>query len=211
MRGLLPYAALTALGCVLTTTAEKAQQNPVPPNTHRASPSTTFNDSENGVSFRYPSSWKLSKEAFFYMRPSISADRTPQAIVTFDPEGTLYETTVFDGLEFVYVVVPHSSPEACAKLITANTTLDAKPDRTVIVNKSHFYVFQTWRSECVTTRTVRFIKPSEMEDAIYLKLTFIPSAKNTADDRRALSDPEATTLERQLDSVLQSTKITEAK
>jgi hypothetical protein len=145
------------------------------------------------------------------MRPSISADRTPQAIVTFDPEGTLYETTVFDGLEFVYVVVPHSSPEACAKLITANTTLDAKPDRTVIVNKIPFLRLSDVEVGMCHHKDGKIYQVFRNGRCYLFETDFYTFCENTADDRRALSDPEATTLERQLDSVLQSIKITEAK
>ena len=145
------------------------------------------------------------------MRPSISADRTSQAIITFDPQGTLYEATVLDGLEFVYVVVPHTSPQTCTKLITENTTPDAKPDQTVVINQVPFLRLSDVDVGMCHHNDHKIYQAFRNGSCYLFETDFYSYCENTADGRRALSVPEATALEMQLNSVLRSIKIKEAK
>jgi hypothetical protein len=107
---------------------------------HAGVPST-FSDPATGVSFSYPSVWKLSRRSPiqpFYETPVIlQPDQLPDASVTFSSAGNYYAKTNLSGLSFTYVAMPGSTPEACDKLIAA-ASVSAKPPDRILLNGVSF-------------------------------------------------------------------------
>lgn len=84
----------------------------------------TYSDPRYGVTFRYPAAWKADPKLGFYLGTLIlqgpdGAPDVPLTKVGFErtlgSDGAFPDKSNLDGVEFVYLVVPQTTAEACYK------------------------------------------------------------------------------------------------
>ena len=98
-----------------------------------------YSDPTNGVSFKYPADWKMSRDPSFYLQPAIFyPQQSAQAVVSFSPSGTLRETN-FDGLEFAYVALPEPNQASCLEHVTKEIDPEERKLETVTINGTRFF------------------------------------------------------------------------
>src|ERR1700733_4333655 len=116
-----------------------AAQTPERPASATKAPLKIYSDPTNGVSFNYPADWKMSREPSFYLQPLIFyPQQSAQAIVSFRPSGDHQETN-FDGLEFVYVVLPEPSQASCLQHVTKDVDPEERRVGTMTINGTRFF------------------------------------------------------------------------
>jgi len=148
----LPTASLILL-LVVQTSGQGLNQTPA----ESAKPLTltqvwaldaTYTDHQHGVTFRYPSSWKATKQ-FAYHPPALTlSDATPIAGFGYD-EGSFphdrivgpYSKTNLEGVGIVYSAVPAASASKCEAKAAALT--DVPKHSQVILGHRFFFVYET--------------------------------------------------------------------
>jgi amidase len=85
-----------------------------------------YKDPTYGVSFSYPANWNAHSSGSFYLgtvildRPNGEQPDTATVVVGYAGTNTVRADHfgMLDGVAFTYLVLPHSTPEACLKRIT---------------------------------------------------------------------------------------------
>jgi hypothetical protein len=205
-------ALLTA--CLLSlfypAVAQTTKRPPVSPKTSGV-PIGTFSDPATGVSFSYPSVWKLSRRSQtqpFYESPVIlQPDQRPNASVTFSSAGNYYAKTNLAGLSFTYVAIPDSTPEACDKLIAAADTGSSRPpDRIVLDGVSFTHISGGDAGMC---HRVAYDVYGTYRDnrCLLFEADTHTLCPGVVDGTRELTAAESKALKRHLNSIVQSLRI----
>ena len=195
-------AALLVL--YLAISGQPASAQAAKPANHAATPSKTFTDSVNGVSFTYPSVWTLSRQPSFYLPPLIVTPEIPaQAIAFFSPSGNLYSKTNLGGLEFTYVATPESTQASCLNRVTRNLNPGSRP-KPVLINGTRFLHLHTEDAGLCHQARRDIYETFHDRSCLVLEAAFYTTCADPDDGIRQLTLEESRALSRHLDAVIQS-------
>ncbi len=166
-------------------------------------PTSTYTDPAQGVSFRYPAVWQLSKTGQFYDSVPIVPPETQetQAVVNFKAANTPYANTNLSGLDFTYTVVPQPSSSDCDALAIKSTGGPGKSDHLNLNGVSFLHLKSGSASMC-NQLTADLYTTFRNGRCFVFQAGFHTICAGVVDGSRALTPAETRALSRHLDAIM---------
>lgn len=175
-------------------------------------PLRTYRDPRTEVTFAYPAVWKPAHGPFDYCTPALFQYKPGQPkeavpvrfAVQFDSvAGTVYDNTELNSLLFLFGVIPHSSPEACSRLVTD----DSRDPSTRVMIAGHRFAHGTG-GECGLGHGVdaELYTTLRNGNCLVFEEDFFTAATKE-DAHHHLTRPQINALQRHLDAIMQSVRI----
>ena len=202
--------------CILASLAVGALVSvSVPPAAAQSAALKTYQDPKFGVTFRYPAAWKADTTLGFYLGTAILERPHPPGgmdhpivKVGFDRAAPIHATypknTILDGVEFTYLALPDTPPEACFARLPDQDGETKKSDVTI-----HGVAYKRVHGgdAGMSHGASRDMYAADIGGTCYLFEGGIHTSTG-ADDAKPLGEKQTLRLQNQIAEVMGSVKIT---
>lgn len=176
----------------------------------RSADIATYRDPASGITFQYPSFWRPAVAGQSPITPVFEQSVGKSHITQeFIPEGTIYAPTVLRALMFSYTVKSGSDAAQCAAIVNRVIQGAARVTTATYGGATYTEASGEDAGMCTQVQTRVDSTLSGSRCAVFERdfVTSCPFVKSKTEPR-PLTEKETTTLERQLDAVMQSVRIT---
>jgi hypothetical protein len=189
------FAKLCGGVTLISVLSAAAQSAPIP--------LSTYTNPGTGVSFQYPSVWRVVPRPAAMTPPSlIDKGLQPLVDVEFSPKGNLYEKTNLVGLNFLYFKVPAKSVEACYQIGEA----DSGDVHTQVVTLNGVTYQHSSGGGAATCHEISYGVYATFRDGQchLFEQDFMTFCAGVVDGTRGLTAKESNALQHHLDAIMQS-------
>jgi len=181
--------------------------------THLLSPPKIYRDTQFGITFQYPATWNIDNQRAFYVPAQILyPDRQPLTSIGFggSPANkfTPYPNTNLSGVQFIYVVLPKTTPHQCEDAVQSSE--EDKITREVINGITYRHISSGSAGMC--HQVDEQIYSAFHRGRCYLFDSSIQTVcEGVIDGARNITPAETDHVKAQLKQVMQSVRINDSK